>query len=282
MSGRLLIVSTPIGNLGDITPRVKDALAESAIVLAEDTRVTQKLLFHLQLKTPLLSCHEHNEERRVSVLQQAAQQDQTISLVSDAGTPLVSDPGYQIVRKAIELGMQVVPIPGPSAALAALVGSGLPSDRFTFEGFLPDKGGERRKRLEKCKSDDRTMIFYVAPSNLPTVLKEMQDIFGDRQACLARELTKLYEEFLRGTLSELTTHLEKHGTRGEYVLVVAGAESEQQRLSEEVVTSRLAELLERGGKLKEVAAVLAKETGWASSEIYKLGLSIKEGRESQA
>jgi 16S rRNA (cytidine1402-2'-O)-methyltransferase len=277
LSGRLLVVSTPIGNLGDISPRVKDALTQSAFVLAEDTRISQKLMFHLGAKAPLLSCHEHNESKRLSLLEEAARNDQTIALISDAGTPLVSDPGFQLVRKAIELGMTVVPVPGPSAALAALVGSGLPSDRFTFEGFLPDKGGERRKRLEKCRDDDRTLIFFMAPSNLAAVLADMEESFGDRPACLARELTKMYEEFIRGTLSELKQHIEKNGTRGEYVLVVGGAQAQSRRLSAEEVRGRLEELLASGAKLKEVAALLARETGWSSSQIYKLGLDIKEG-----
>lgn len=282
MSGRLLVVSTPIGNLGDITPRVKDALATSAFVLAEDTRVSQKLLFHLGLRTQLISCHEFNETKRVQLLEEAVAQNQTIALVSDAGTPLVSDPGYQIVQRAIKLGMQVVPIPGPSAVIAALVGSGLPSDRFAFEGFLPDKAGDRRARLERTRADDRTLIYFAAPSNLEAVLGDMQQIFGDRPACLARELTKLHEEFIRGTLSQLIGHLQDKGTRGEYVLVVGGASGEETRVEKAVVERRLHDLLADGGRLKDVSAVLARETGWSSSEIYKLGLAIKEGRDQQS
>lgn len=271
------MVSTPIGNLGDITERVKVALTESSLVLAEDTRVTQKLLFRFESKARLMSCHEHNEESRARLLEDAAREDRTVALVSDAGTPLVSDPGYQIVRRAIELGMRVVPIPGPSAALAALVGSGLPSDRFAFEGFLPDKAGDRRKRLEHCRSDDKTLIFFVAPSQLESILSEMQSVFGDRQACIARELTKMYEEFVRGTLSELKAHIARQGIRGEYVLVVAGAAEQARETDEATIRARLQELLAGGGRLKEIASLLARETTWASSDIYKLGLSIKEG-----
>ncbi|HEY9790149.1 MAG TPA: 16S rRNA (cytidine(1402)-2'-O)-methyltransferase [Candidatus Obscuribacterales bacterium] len=281
MSGTLFIVSTPIGNLGDISPRVKDALFESAIVLAEDTRVTQKLLFHLGIKTPLVSCHEHNERGRFNVIEQAAASDTAVALVSDAGTPLVSDPGYQIVRKAIELGLKVVPIPGASAALAALVGSGLPSDRFTFEGFLPDKTGDRMKRLEKCRDGDRTLIFFIAPSNLATVLGEMCELFGDRPACLGRELTKLHEEFIRGSLSRLKQHIEENGTRGEYVLVVGGADGAK-KATQEAVQARLEELLSGGAKLKEASSILSRETGWPSSQIYKLGLAFKQGSEPEA
>ncbi len=281
MSGTLFIVSTPIGNLGDITPRVKQALSESALVLAEDTRVSVKLLYHFGLKIPMLSCHEFNETRRLSVLEEHAAAGNSISILSDAGTPLVSDPGYQIVQKAIEIGMRIVPIPGPSAALAALVGSGLPSDRFAFEGFLPDKKGDREKRLAGLSQDDRTLIFFVAPNNLPSILTDMGSCFGERPACLGRELTKLYEEFIRGTLTELLHHVQTQPIRGEYVLVVGGATREAAaRPSAEEVSRRLDDLLSHGGRLKEVASILSKETGWSSSEIYKLGLTLKEGTDA--
>lgn len=282
LSGTLFIVSTPIGNLSDISPRVKQALTESTLVLAEDTRVSVKLLYHFGLKTPMLSCHEFNEGRRLSVLEEHAASGNSVALVSDAGTPLVSDPGFQIVRKAIELGMRVVPIPGPSAALAALVGSGLPSDRFAFEGFLPDKSGDREKRLDRLAKDDRTLIFFVAPNNLPSILTDFLSAFGDRPACLARELTKLHEEFIRGNLGELLNHVRTQPIRGEYVVVVGGADKEEaQKATEEEVTRRLTDLLARGGRLKEVSSVLAKEMGWSSSDVYKLGLGIKEGTDPQ-
>jgi len=224
----------------------------------------------------MLSCHEFNEARRAEVLAEHASAGNSVALVSDAGTPLVSDPGFQIVRKAIELGMQIVPIPGPSAALAALVGSGLPSDRFSFEGFLPDKSGERQKRFAKLGADDRTLIFFVAPHNLPSILKEMLESFGDRPGCLARELTKLHEEFIRGPLSKLLQHVNEEPIRGEYVVVVGGAVGEAaSKASEEEVTRRLESLLASGGRLKDIAAVLSKETGWPSSEVYRMGLELK-------
>ena len=283
MSGRLFIVSTPIGNLGDITPRVKQALTESTLVLAEDTRVSIKLLHHLGLSKRLLSCHDFNEGKRLSMLDEIHENGQSAAIMSDAGTPLVSDPGFQIVRKAIQLGMQIVPIPGPSAALAALVGSGLPCERFAFEGFLPDKAGEREKRLERLRDDERTLIFYVAPHNLRAMLADMLASFGDRPACLARELTKLYEEFRRESLSELLAYAEVETPRGEIVIIVGGAEAQtERRFPEADVVRRLEELLGSGGRLKDIASVLAKETGWASSEVYKLGLDIKEGRDRQA
>jgi 16S rRNA (cytidine1402-2'-O)-methyltransferase len=282
LSGTLFIVSTPIGNLGDISPRVKHALSESTVVLAEDTRVSVKLLHHLGLKTPLLSCHEFNEGRRADLLQEHASAGNSVALVSDAGTPLVSDPGYQIVRKAIELGMQVIPIPGPSAALAALVGSGLPSDRFAFEGFLPDKAGDRDKRLRKLANDDRTLIFFAPPHGIAMVLSSLLEYFGDRDACLARELTKKFEEFIRGSLSKLHRHVETEPVRGEYVIVVAGAsaDSAQSKTDESDVRDRLRVLLDSGARLKDACSLLAKETGWASSDIYKIGLSLKDSGES--
>lgn len=280
MSGELFIVSTPIGNLGDISNRVKDALSRSSLVLAEDTRVSGKLLHHLRIRTPMMSCHDFNEGKRFSILEDAAAQNGTISLVSDAGTPLVSDPGYQLVRKAIELGLKVTPIPGPSALLAALVGSGLPCERFIFEAFLPEKVSERKRRLESLRHESRTVVFYIAPSNLLSILKEVQEICGDRMACLARELTKLHEEFLRMNLSQLRSYVEKHELRGEFVLVLAGApEGQEKRSSPEDVERRLRDLLASGGRLKEIAGVLAPEVGWSSSELYKLGLAIKEAQD---
>jgi 16S rRNA (cytidine1402-2'-O)-methyltransferase len=174
--------------------------------------------------------------------------------------------------------MQIVPIPGPSAPLAALVGSGLPSDRFAFEGFLPDKTGDRDKRLAKLAPDDRTLIFFAAPNNIASVLRAMQEHFGDRQACLARELTKKFEEFIRGKLSQLIKHVETEPIRGEYVIVVAGAseDDETTKVTEEEIRNRLGELLSKGARLKDAASLLAKETGWASSDVYKIGLSLKD------
>lgn len=283
LSGELFIVSTPIGNLGDITMRTKDVLTKVSVVLAEDTRVTGKLLHHLGIYTPMLSCHDFNEVKRFHVLENAARDNQSVALVSDAGTPLVSDPGYQMVRHAIELGMTVTPLPGPSAILAALVGSGLPCERFIFEGFLPEKAGDRRRRLDSLRAEPRTMVFYVAPSNLESTVADMSDIFGPRQACLARELTKLYEEFIRKPLPEILKHIQTNALRGEFVMVVGGAdESVELKASKEVVEQRLRDLLDSGGRLKEITGVLAREVGWPSSELYKLGLAIKEAGSGEA
>ena len=278
MSGKLFIISTPIGNLKDMSLRAKESLACVDLILAEDTRVSIKLLHHLGIKTPMVSCHDFNEAKRVSCLVEASEQDKSLALVCDAGTPLVSDPGYQIVRRAIELGLTLIPIPGPSALLAALVASGLPCDRFSFEGFLPDKKGERAARLESLAADQRTLVFYMAPSKLATVLSDIEEHLGPRKACLARELTKLHEEFLRGPLSYIKSVVDTRELKGEFVLVVEGAIStERPRLSAQDAGQKLKEMLDQGARLKDAASILTKETGWTSSQLYKLGLSLKSG-----
>ncbi|MBY0545938.1 MAG: 16S rRNA (cytidine(1402)-2'-O)-methyltransferase [Candidatus Obscuribacterales bacterium] len=269
----LYLVGTPIGNLGDISQRVRDVLTESDVVLAEDTRVSSNLLRHLNLKKQLLSCHDFNEEHRSVELEKWHGQNMKVALVSDAGMPLVSDPGYKIVQKAIDLGMTVCPVAGPSSALLALVGSGLPCDRFSFEGFLPDKAGERKRRLQKIRDDDRTLIFFVAPSALVSTLRDMEEVFGDRKACLAREITKLYEEFIRTTLSGIQAECGRRQLRGEFVLVVKGASGERALLTEAEIQERLQQLLKAGGRLKDASAILAAESGWPASQIYKLGLN---------
>ncbi len=254
-----------------MSTRTKDALATAELVLAEDTRVTIKLLNHLNVKKKMLSCHEFNEQQRAALLEEISARDGTVSLVSDAGTPLVSDPGYEIVQKAIQLNMNVIPIPGPSAFLLALTGAGLPCDRFVFEGFLPDKAGERKKRLESLQSEERTMAFYIAPHDLSSRVGEMIEAFGDRKACLARELTKLHEEFIRSTLCGLQQYLVQHSVRGECVLIVGGA-SRQDKPDRDYVWRALCALLDKGEHLKDAAALIAADTGWSKSALYKLGI----------
>ena len=273
MSGRLYIIATPIGNLGDLTQRAREALGKSELILAEDTRVTLRLLNHLGLKKRLLSCHEFNEASRLDLLEELANRDASVAVVSDAGSPLVSDPGFQLVRRAIALGMQTIPVPGPSAFLLALVGSGLPCDRFAFEGFLPDRAGERKRKLEKAQNDERTLVFYVSPHDLEKVLDDLINVLGDRSACLARELTKLYEEFLRGPLSELKQRVSTGSVRGECVLVVAGAPTQAPvRADDQTVLKELISRLDSGSGLKEASAAVAEQFGWRKSEVYKLGL----------
>lgn len=281
MAGKLYIVATPIGNLEDISARVIRILNEVDAIFAEDTRVSIKLLSHIGVSKTLISCHDFNEEARLAELQKWAHEGSSIALISDAGTPLISDPGYKFARRAIELGMQIIAIPGASAPLMALVGSGLPSERFSFEGFLPEKTGARKARLEKISDDDRTLLFFLPIKDMSKILPEMIAVFGDRQACLARELSKKFEEYIRGSLSDILSISKERELKGEAVLVVEGCSSIKGKMSEEELRSKLAELQSSGARLKEAAAVLAKDSGWPSSEIYRLGLEAKHLKESE-
>ncbi len=274
MSGKLFIISTPVGNLEDISSRVIKTFNECDLVLAEDTRVTVKLLNHIGVKRKLLSCHEFNESKRLALLGEIASENKSCALVSDAGTPLVSDPGYQIVQEAIAIGMEVIPIPGPSAFLLALTGSGLPMDRFVFQGFLPERKKQRKQELEALSQETRTLVFYVSPHDLVDTLQEVVTTFGDRKACVARELTKLHEEFIRGTFSEILERLADK-IRGECVLVVAGAEAQEIKQADRLdVASALAKRLEAGERLKEAAVAVAKALGWTGSDVYEIGLEL--------
>lgn len=223
--GTLYIVSTPIGNLDDITYRAVKILSTVDLIAAEDTRTTKVLLDRYQISKPMLSYFSHNQKFRTPQLIQHLQSGQSIALVSDAGTPGISDPAYQIVREAIANGVPVVPIPGASALLAALVVSGLPTHDFVFEGFLPQKKG-RKTKLELLKSEPRTLVFYESPHRIMKTLNELLAHFGDRQVVVAREITKKFEQITRGLLSEVIEKLSRVAPRGEYVLVVGGNEGQ--------------------------------------------------------
>lgn len=224
-TAQLVLVPTPIGNLDDITVRVQRVLNEVDAVIAEDTRVTGKLLQHLGVSKPLISFHINNEHRMVEQLVARLQQGERFALASDAGTPAISDPGFLLVREALRAGVSVECLPGATAFVPALVVSGLPCDRFVFEGFLPQKKG-RHTRLEALRNEERTMVFYESPHRLPRALKEFADIFGsERAASISRELSKLHEETVRGTLAELLAHFTMHAPRGEFVVVIAGAKT---------------------------------------------------------
>lgn len=274
MSGTLFIVATPIGNLGDITSRIAEVLNSCEFVLAEDTRVSIKLLNHLGIRKRLISCHEHNEEDRARMLTEVAQRNGSIALLSDAGTPLISDPGYQIVQRALALNMVVVPVPGPSAFLLALVGSGLPCDRFVFEGFLPDKAGALQERLIELKPETRTIVFYISPHKLVKTLQAILGLFGDRDACLARELTKLHEEFIRAPLTGILRAAETRDLKGEFVLVVAGNPEDSSRriVSEEIVRLEVCRALDLGKGAKEISQEYAESFGWKRSDVYKIAV----------
>ncbi len=270
MSGTLLIVGTPIGNLSDITQRTKDAIANSDLVFVEDTRITIKLLNHLNLKKKMISCHEFNEAKRLDLLEQANTDGKTVALITDAGMPLICDPGYLTVRHAISIGMKVVPIPGPSAFLLALAGSGLAVDRFVFEGFLPDRINAIKKRLEDLKQESRTLIFYISPHKLLKTLTLLREILGNRTACLARELTKIHEEFVRGTVDELLQWLiSVKEVRGEFVVIVEGAANTVQSSNEDIQEA-IENLVSQGMRAKEIANVLASKFEQKKSDIYKL------------
>jgi len=222
--GRLYLVATPIGNLGDITLRALEILKDVAAVLCEDTRRAQKLFSKYSINTQRLSFHDFNKEKKTPAVLKKIEEGYNYALISDAGTPGISDPGFYLVREALKLAIEVVPIPGPSAFLAALVASGLATDRFTFEGFLPRKNGKRRERLIALKEHSDTIIFYESPHRIEKLLKEILEIIGDRDICLARELTKLHEEFLRCKVSELLIKVEKAEVqlKGELILLLHG------------------------------------------------------------
>jgi 16S rRNA (cytidine1402-2'-O)-methyltransferase len=286
MAGTLYIVSTPIGNLEDITQRALRTLREVDVIACEDTRHTRKLLNHFAIDVATISYHEHNERERADELCTILAAGKNIALVSDAGTPIVSDPGFRVVDLAIEKGFRVVPIPGATAFVAALSASGLPSDQFLFAGFLPPRASARRARLEELRAIQATLIFYEAPHRIAKALRDAVDILGNRQAVVARELTKLHEEFVRGSLNELAEHFsESNKARGEIVLLITGLQSggDIDPGSETVPTSQaLAErvsTLEQEG-LNEKAALkkAARELGLKRDEAYRLMLTQKNRR----
>lgn len=226
MAGKLYLVATPIGNLEDISFRALKVLKEVDIIAAEDTRHTRKLLNHFEIKTPLTSYYEHNKRIKGEYILSLLIEGKQVALVSDAGMPGISDPGEDIVREAVSAGIPVCAVPGPNAALTALVVSGLPSARFVFEGFLPREKKERKAILNKLCTEQRTMVFYEAPHRLTETLKELEKFFGDRKAAASREITKRFEETVRGSLKELVNHFTNNLPRGEFTLVVAGAPQE--------------------------------------------------------
>lgn len=271
-AGCLYLVGTPIGNLEDITLRALRILKEVDQIACEDTRHTQKLLNHFAFHKPLLSCHQHNEASRAEELLAAMEGGAKVALVSDAGMPLVSDPGHRLVALALERGVPVIPVPGPSAALAALAASALPSEEFLFVGFLPQRRGGRRRKLEELRMETRTMIFYEAPQRIAECIADTLEVLGDRRACIARELTKVHEEFRRGKLSELAASLAERPARGEITLLVA-ADDQPAVACAEYSTQSLADRVEelmRTAKLsrKEALKLAAKERGVSRREAY--------------
>ena len=275
MGGVLYIVATPIGNLEDITLRALRILKEVHLIAAEDTRHTRTLLDRYGIGRPVTSYHEHNEKTKAHALVGRLKRGQSIALVSDAGTPLLSDPGYRLVREAIKAAIPVVPLPGPSAMTALLSVSGLATDRFVFEGFLPARRGERRERLSALREEKRTMVFYEAPHRLKESLGDLLEILGDREAVMGREITKIHEEFLRGRLSEMRTRVESEEPRGEITLAVGGSEGEAAP-AQELITAEIEQLRKKGLRVKEIAELLGEKFSRPKREIYRLALEKKE------
>lgn len=280
--GVLYIVATPIGNLADISARALQVLAEVNVIAAEDTRHSGRLLQHYGIRTPMVALHEHNEARAMSALIARLERSESIALISDAGTPLVSDPGFPLVREARARGIRVSPVPGPSAALAALSAAGLPSDRFIFEGFLPAKSGARRERLGELAAEPRTLIFFEAPHRLLATLQDLAQVFGhERRAALARELTKHFETVLDGSLGALVERVQgdTDQQKGECVLIVHGAPARAQR-SLDPEAERVLDLLLEELPLRQAAALAARILGLPRRVLYEAALERQQaGRE---
>jgi 16S rRNA (cytidine1402-2'-O)-methyltransferase len=280
--GRLYLVATPIGNLEDITLRALRVLGEADLVACEDTRQTRKLFDRHGIDSPLVSYHEHNEHERAPELVEKIEQGATVALVSDAGMPLVSDPGRHLVQMCVERRIPVIPIPGPSAFVAALAASGLDTAEFLFAGFLPARAGERARKLRELAAEPRTMVFYEAPHRLAATLRAALEILGDRQAVVARELTKIHEEFRRGRLSELAAHFESGEPRGEITLLIAPADAQAGAAAETALSlaGRVAELEREGLDRKAALKQAARERGLPKREAYRRLLIEEQGETS--
>lgn len=266
--GTLYLVATPIGNLEDITLRALRILGEARLIAAEDTRHTQKLLNHFDIHTRLTSYHEHNKLGKIDpILNALAEGD--VALVSDAGTPALNDPGYELVKAVLAAGYPVSPIPGASAPLAALVSSGLPTDSFLYLGYLPRRSRERLEMLQSVNELPHTLIFLETPHRLLDGLKDLLASLDDRQMAAARELTKLHEEILRGTISDLIAHFEANPARGELTLVVAGKTVTRERWSEDRLEAEVRQALQGDESAAQAAARLARQSGWPRRQVYQ-------------
>ena len=273
MAGMLYLVATPIGNLGDLSPRAVETLAEADFIAAEDTRVSVKLLNHFDIKKPLVSYHEHNRAAAGQAILTRLLAGETCALVTDAGTPAISDPGQELVALCAENGVTVQAIPGCCAAIAALAVSGLDTRRFTFEGFLPSGKKERRTALEELTGEARTMVFHEAPHRLRATLADMAEVLGDRPVALCRELTKLHEDTVRTTLAQAAAYYAANEPRGEYVLVVAGREKQQgPQLTLEQGVERVLRLREDGMRMKDAVRQVADDTGLSRNDLYDAAL----------
>ncbi|MGL5035522.1 MAG: 16S rRNA (cytidine(1402)-2'-O)-methyltransferase [Microcystaceae cyanobacterium] len=276
--GKLYLVGTPIGNLDDMTFRAIKTLKKVDLIAAEDTRHTGKLLQYFEVTTPQISYHDHSPPSRLLELINHLQNGKNLALVSDAGMPGISDPGYELVQACLIAEVEVVPIPGVTALITALVASGLPTDRFIFEGFLPTKTKERRDRLENLSSETRTIVFYEAPHRLRETLTDLEKVLGgDRPVVTGRELTKMYEEFWRGTLAEASLYYqEKVQPKGEFTLLIGGKiNSENMILSEKVLKNELEQLLNQGMSRSQASRHLAEITKIPRRQLYQLALNLE-------
>ncbi len=274
--GTFYVVATPIGNLADLTERAKQVLTSVDVIACEDTRHTAKLLQHLGLRKPLLSVHEHNERERVEQIARHLEQGQSMALVSDAGTPLISDPGYPLVQALRARGLNVSPIPGVSAIITALSAAGLPTDRFTFEGFLPHKSGAKREKLLAQEQEARTLVYYESKHRILDTLEVMAEVFGaERQTCVARELTKTFETFYHGTLPDILSQLQADADqqKGEFVVMIAG--NPDPAPASEVDSNKLFRLLLAELPPKKAAAIIADLTGENKKELYQKALEMQ-------
>lgn len=269
--GTLYIVSTPIGNLEDITLRALRVLKEVDVIAAEDTRHSLKLLNHYGISKPLISYWGEKEKARAEETIRRLNSGQSVALISDAGTPGISDPGTVLIKRAIEEGVEIVPLPGPTAMIAALAVSGLPTEEFIFAGFLPSKRARRRKALSELRPEKRTLIFYEAPHRILDCLSDMAELFGARRAALVKEITKMHEEIMRGDLSEILENLERSTIAGEYVIVVEGQEEKSGNAQDAVREVR--ELMKKGLGRKEAVSRIAEDHGISKKELYDSSLS---------
>lgn len=276
MSGTLYVVGTPIGNLGDFSPRAQETLAQADFIAAEDTRVTLKLLNHFGIKKPMVSYFEHNKYQRGEIICDRIEQGETCALVSDAGMPAISDPGEMLVAQCAQRGIPVVVVPGPSAVVAALAVSGLPTGRFTFEGFLSTAKKSRREHLEEVRSERRTMVFYEAPHKLASTLEDMLAAWGNRRIALVREISKIHEEVRRTTLGEAARYYRENTPKGEFVLVIEGAPKEEavdMTIEDAVAFAR--ELMEQGHSAADAAKQAAQASSFKKGQIYRLLMEEK-------
>ena len=277
VAGTLYIVATPIGNLEDITLRALRILKIVDLIAAEDTRHTRKLLTHYDIATPLTSYHDHSESTKAPVLVETLLAGKNMALVSDAGTPCISDPGYRLVKSAVEADIPVVPIPGPSMLTALMSVGGLPTDRFAFEGFLPTKQGQRHSALRALRHEERTLIFYESPHRLLRTLADLAQIFGDRRVVVGRELTKRFEEILRGPISVVLGAFHNRPVKGEVALVVEGWDGKGESTPAQSAAELMQQLLADGVGLKEAARAVSEACQLSKRDAYALGVKIKAG-----